>query len=401
MRLAIAEGRKGLGRTAPNPPVGCVIVKKGKVIAKGWHHRAGEPHAEVEALRAAGDRAKGATLYVTLEPCSFKGRTGPCTEPIKKAGIARVVVGSQDPNPKVDGQGIRTLSRAGISVATGVLESECRALAEAYFKFIVTGRPFVSLKAALTLDGRIATSTGSSQWITGEDARAEAHRLRDRVDAILVGIETALADNPSLTVRRKGRKERTPRRVVLDSDLRLPPTSKMLVAPGEDAPKTLVVCRKNPNPDRALRLIDAGAEILEVPRTPVGLDIDVVLRELGARDVMHVLVEGGARVATSLLRALSVDKMHLFIAPKLIGGDGRAVLGKLGVRDIGAALVLRDVTTRRLGDDILVEGYPDYDSEGVGQMTAESRDRLENDSDEPQELLPAVAIAAPGLILSR
>lgn len=355
MRLALREAKKGIGRTSPNPAVGAVVVKNGTVVGKGYHRKAGTPHAEVHALNDAGAKARGATIYVTLEPCNHTGRTPPCTAAIIKSGIRRVVIGMADPNPWVNGGGADYLASQGLTVTRGVLETECRAINRPFVKQTTTGLPWVTMKAAVSLDGRIATVTGHSNWITGKEARHHVHRLRDRVDAILIGSGTALADDPSLTTRLPGGRGRDPVRVVLDTDLRLPVGAKMLSQ--KSAARTLVFCGPQPAAGKVKALEAAGALIRPVALAKGGgLDLRLVLRQLGSEGITSVLVEGGGTVHGALLRAGLVDEVQFFVAPIFIGGDGVPAVGGLGVRVVSRAPRLTEVHSRRLGDDLLIEG---------------------------------------------
>lgn len=350
MRLALRAGRRGLGRTSPNPPVGAVVVKNGAVVGTGFHARAGLPHAEVEALRAAGRRARGATLYVTLEPCNHHGRTPPCSEAVLAAGIRRVVIGTSDPNPTVAGRGAERLRAAGLDVVSGVLQRECDELIAFFRRHVASGLPFVTLKLAASLDGRIATAAGESRWITGAASRRHVHHLRDIHDAVLIGAETALADDPELTCRRRG--GRNPLRVVVDGRLRLSPTAK-LVAGAATVP-TLVFTARGADPARVDVLRRAGVEVVTLPARRGLLAWPRMLAELGRRDIASVLVEGGGQVAAALLRGGHVDRLNLFLAPKLIGGDGRPVLGPLGVRRLRDALALGTIEVRRFSGDLFL-----------------------------------------------
>lgn len=355
MRLALREAAKGEGRTAPNPCVGAVVAKDGRVIGKGWHRRAGTPHAEIHALQAAGKAAAGATLYVTLEPCNHHGRTPPCTEAILAAGIARVVIGMEDPNPGVAGKGAVRLAAGGVAVTGGVLAMECRRLNRPFSKQITSGLPWLTIKAGISLDGRIAARSGHSQWITGPAARRAAHGLRDRHDAILVGIGTVLADDPSLTTRLPGGRGRDPLRAVLDSRLRLSPAAKILQQQSPSA--TWIFHGPEADGAAALRLRQAGAVLHEVPlAVGGGLDLHTVLRRLGQAGVLSVLAEGGGRVHGALLRAGLADAAAFFIAPVLIGGDGLPLCDTLGLERVDLAPRLREVTRRRLGEDLLIQG---------------------------------------------
>ena len=350
MRLALRLGRRGVGRTSPNPPVGAVVVARGTVVGRGFHRRAGAPHAEIEALRHAGPRARGATLYVTLEPCAHHGRTPPCTDAVLAAGIRRVVAGARDPNPHVAGNGLRRLQAAGVVAHAGVLQPECEALIAAFRTHITTGRPLVTVKLAASLDGRIATATGEARWITGEDSRRYAHRLRDEHDAVLVGAETVLRDDPELTCRLRG--GRHPLRVVLDGRLRIPLRARVL-ADTATAP-TLVITAVPSGTAKVRQLRAHGAEVLSLVTSSRRISLLRVMRELGKRNVMSVLVEGGATVAAAALAAGIVDRLLVFFAPKLIGGDGRPMLDSLGVRRMHDALALGPLEVRRFAHDILV-----------------------------------------------
>jgi diaminohydroxyphosphoribosylaminopyrimidine deaminase/5-amino-6-(5-phosphoribosylamino)uracil reductase len=351
MRLALREAARGLGRTSPNPAVGAVIVKGGRVIARGHHPRAGAPHAEVVAIRRAGARAGGADLYTTLEPCNHWGRTPPCSEAILAAGVRRVFVGSRDPNPLVNGRGLRRLRRAGVEVVTGVLSEECDALNEPWFRFITRGRPHVTLKAAATLDGKIATRDGDARWVTGPEARALVHRLRDRSDAVLVGAGTALADDPRLTARLPRGRGRDPLRVVLDSHLSLPHTLRLFRQ--RSASPTLVAYASG-RPPGAL----SGVEFLRCRGRGGRVDLRDLLRQLARRNVTSLLVEGGAEVNRAFLEAGLADRVALFLAPKVVGEDGVSWVAGPGARRMADALRLEDVEVRRVGADVLVTGRP-------------------------------------------
>jgi diaminohydroxyphosphoribosylaminopyrimidine deaminase/5-amino-6-(5-phosphoribosylamino)uracil reductase len=359
MREALREARKGLGRTSPNPSVGAVIVRNGKVVARGHHKKAGLPHAEIEALHRLGNEAWGDTLYVTLEPCNHHGRTPPCSEAIVRSRIRRVVVGMKDPNPYVAGGGCEFLQNAGIEVRTGVLEKECRRVNEAYLKFIGSKRPFVMVKTALTLDGWTASATGDSKWITSERSRQFVHRLRDRVDAVMVGIGTVLADDPHLTTRLKGGGGRDPLRVVADTRLRTPWGANIL--DGDSASKTLIAAGNDLSPGDLKRFHEKGALTLQCPIKAGRIDLGVLLDKLGEMSVTSLLVEGGSGITGSLIRERLVDKFYIFKAPKILGGsDGVPMAAGPGARTIEDCLALKDVRLRRFGEDILIEGYPDY-----------------------------------------
>lgn len=352
MRLALAQARRGEGRVFPNPSVGAVVVRGDRILGRGHTQPPGGPHAEVVALEAAtrqhGARAvRGATLVVTLEPCSFTGRTGPCTEAATRAGIRRVVVGVEDPHERVRGRGIAQLRKAGVKVDVGVLEGECRAQHRGFFSLCERGRPFVIAKLATSLDGRIATRTGASQWITGEPARRAVHRLRARVDAIMVGSGTALADDPSLTARQGQRVVRRPVRVLVDSKLRVSPGAQLY----DGAPdRTWVLCGARA-PGRA-EVAATGARIVPVARRGAHLDLEAGLQALGEAGLTTLLVEGGGGLVAALLRRHLVDEIHWYLAPMLIGGDGREALGGLGVSALADASRLGELRVRRVGDDL-------------------------------------------------
>ena len=354
MREALRIAAFARGRTAPNPMVGALIVRDGTIVASGWHRAAGEPHAEIHALRMAGDLARGATLYVTLEPCAHHGRTGPCAEAVAAAGVARVVTALRDPNPLVAGRGLALLMEAGIEVETGVLADEARRQNEVFLKWVTAKRPFVALKTAMTLDGRIASHTGASQWITGEAARARVHVLRDETDAVLVGIGTVLADNPRLTTRLAARTGRNPMRVVLDSLARTPLDAHLIT---DGAAPTVIAVSERADPRRVSLLRACGAEVVMLGAARA--DIGALLDWLGARACTSLLVEGGAEVNWSFLAEGYVDKVYAFIAPMLMGGRGApASVGGMGFDSPQTALRLADMTVEQVGTDILVTGYP-------------------------------------------
>ncbi len=353
MREAIHIARFAAGRTSPNPLVGAVIVRNGKIIAEGWHRKAGTPHAEIHALRMAGSLAEGATLYVTLEPCSHYGRTGPCAVAVAKSGIKRVVIGMQDPNPKVSGRGIQILQEAGIEVKCGVLEEEVRKLNEVFLHWITTGRPFVIMKTAMTLDGKIATTQGESKWITNESSRYRTHELRDRYDAILVGIGTVLKDDPHLTARLHGRKGKNPIRVILDSKARIPLDAHVL-NDGE-APTMIAVTDVAP-PQRLAAIQEKGAEIIQAG-TGDYINLQQLMKILGEREIASLLVEGGGCVNFSFLQAGLVNKVMAFIAPELLGGkDALTPVEGEGFERLSQAVRLTDVQVEQLDGDLLVEG---------------------------------------------
>ena len=354
MRQALALARNGEGRTSPNPLVGAVIVRDGHVIAAGWHRQAGTPHAEIHALRMAGELAQGATLYVTLEPCAHYGRTGPCARAVAEAGIRRVVIGMGDPNPLVAGKGIKILQEAGIEVKCGVLEAECRALNEVFLHWIPYKQPFVVLKTAMTLDGKIATASGESQWISSPESRRYVHELRDRYDGILVGIGTVLHDDPSLTTRLPDREGKNPIRIVVDSMARTPLDAKLLI--DGRAPTIIAVTAQAPT-ERVHALESAGATIITAGDGR-HVDLRKLLQELGQKDICSILVEGGGSVAFSLLQGGLIDKVLAFVAPKLLGGrEALTPVEGEGFTHLREAVTLRDFHAEPVGPDILLTGY--------------------------------------------
>ena len=381
MRLALRLARRGYGATSPNPMVGAVLVKGGKIIGRGWHRRAGLPHAEIEALRDAqkrGHSPRGATLYVTLEPCCTHGRTPPCTEAIIAAGIKRVIIGATDPNPQHVGKGFKILQRVGIEVVYGVLGDECAELNEVFNHWIVHRTPFVTVKAAMTLDGKIATASGESKWITGEKARAHGMKLRQGSDAILVGMNTILADDPSLTVRlgtpasgpaptkktfqHAGSETGAPklRRIVLDSLARTPPTAKIVsdelsalttIVVGENAPKNRVAAlAKSVNV-----MIAPPANASCITHHASRINLRWLLKKLGAENVTSLLVEGGGEVNASFLLGGFAQRVAFFYAPKILGGrDSRKGVAGEGANNLSEVIQLHDVEWRKLGDDLLL-----------------------------------------------
>jgi diaminohydroxyphosphoribosylaminopyrimidine deaminase/5-amino-6-(5-phosphoribosylamino)uracil reductase len=356
MKLALRLAARGAGWVSPNPVVGAVVVKGDKVVGRGYHRRAGLPHAEVEALQAAGEAARGADLYVTLEPCNHQGRTPPCTQAILTAGVRRVVIATRDPNPRVTGGGADSLADRGVEVAVGLLAAEARRLNEAWFHSVETGRPWVIAKAACSLDGKIATVGGESQWLTGQAARTLGHRLRHRVDAVVVGIGTVLADDPQLTARLPRQPGRDPIRLVLDSRLRLPLTARMLHLDSE-APTW--VATTNQAPPETIRALEAtGAQVLVLPGDAGRVSLPALLQELAARQVQSLLVEGGAETLGAFFDQRLVNRFYFFYAPKILGGrKAPTAVGGQGVIHLGEAHIARDLKVRRLGPDLLVSGY--------------------------------------------
>ena len=350
MRQALTLARKGYGRTSPNPMVGAVLVKGGKVIGQGWHRRAGAPHAEVEAIRDAG-QCKGATLLVTLEPCSTTSKTPPCVEAIKAAGVRRVIVAATDSNPEHAGRGFRQLRLAGIEVSRGLLADEAAELNASFNHWIVCGTPLVTVKSAMTLDGRIATASGESKWITGPAARREGKRLRKGSDAILVGINTVLADDPGLMVKGK-LKSRPLRRIILDSKARIPLTARVLNDEFVEA-TTVVVARDAP--EQMVKAIARKANVMVASQKNGRVDLRWLLKRLGREEVVSLLVEGGGEVNASFLEGGLAHRVAFFYAPKILGGDGarRAVAG-VGARSLGEAVRLEDARWRKVGVDLML-----------------------------------------------
>ncbi|MFQ5449159.1 MAG: bifunctional diaminohydroxyphosphoribosylaminopyrimidine deaminase/5-amino-6-(5-phosphoribosylamino)uracil reductase RibD [Nitrospinaceae bacterium] len=355
MSRALALARKADGRTSPNPMVGAVIVKNGTIVGEGWHKKAGLPHGEIVALRKAGPRAKGAQLYVNLEPCCHYGKTPPCTDAIVAAGIRKVVVGMKDPNPRMRGKGLRQLRKSGIEVETGILEKECRRLNEVFAKFIQTGRPFVILKAAMSLDGKIATRSGQSRWITGVKAREEAHRMRGRVDAILVGTGTVVKDNPFLTTRLRKKAVKHPVRVILDHNHRIPLTANVFKNTGTQ--RTLYATGTKPPAPRKEKLLRKGVEILVVREKDRRADLKHLMTLLGGMGVTSVLIEGGGEVHASALRDGIVDRAVFFVAPIIIGGrEAAAAVSGEGIGYLKKAWKIKNMEIRLVGEDLMVEG---------------------------------------------
>jgi diaminohydroxyphosphoribosylaminopyrimidine deaminase / 5-amino-6-(5-phosphoribosylamino)uracil reductase len=356
MRRALELAARARGRTSPNPMVGALLVKDGAVVGEGFHAYAGTDHAEVVALRDAEGDAAGATLYVALEPCCHQGRTPPCVDRIVAARVARVVAACEDPNPAVSGKGFTALRDAGIPVDVGCCAEEARRLNEAFFTYIRLGRPFGILKAAASLDGKIATRTGDSRWITGESARQHVHQLRNEVDAVLVGIGTVLRDDPLLTTRLGIEDQRDPTRVVVDNLARLPLRAKVINR-ASTARTILAVSAMAPQA-RLEDLEREGVQVLVVPGSPRRVSLPNLMAALGKLGYLSVLIEGGAEINASALREGVVDKVLLFFAPLLIGGKATpTAVGGDGVETLNQALRLRDLRIERFGEDILIEGY--------------------------------------------
>ncbi len=356
MQLALDAAAKGLGRTAPNPPVGAVIVKRDKVVATGYHRKAGGPHAEILALRKAKGAAKGATLYVSLEPCSHQGKTPPCVEAILAAGIKQVVVGIKDPHARVNGSGIRELRREGVKIIVGVLKEACDIFYRPYRVFIKEKRPFVTLKAAMSLDGIVATTSGESQWLTGREVRDHVHQLRDQVDAIMVGRGTVDIDDPRLTTRLPGKKKgHDPIRIILDSRLHISPAARVLRLRSE-AP-TLLVATHEATRMRERMLTEHGAEVMRCRANALGrIDLKRLLRQLAKRGIMHLLVEGGPTVHSRFVQRGLVDRLSLYMAPILLGGHGEPLLADLKIAGLRKAVKIKNSCVQQLGKDLWVAG---------------------------------------------
>lgn len=355
MRMAVGLARRGHGNVAPNPSVGCVIVKDGRVAGRGWTQPGGRPHAETEALLQAGEDAAGADVYVTLEPCAHHGKTPPCAEALIAANVGRVIIGTRDPDPRVDGGGIDMLREAGIEVVEGVCERETTEVAAGFLHTVTDGRPMVTVKAATTLDGRIATSTGASQWITGDISRATGHGMRARHDAIMVGGATTIADNPSLTCRLPGLDGASPVRVVVCGSDDIPLTHHLVVT-ASDVQTVFIVPEGN-----QLRSLEnyskAGVSVVEVAADSGGnVNVDAALRALADRGVTRLMVEGGGRLISAFLKADLVDRLVWFRAPSVIGGDGIPAVSAMGVQVLDGAANFVKVSARPAGDD-LVETY--------------------------------------------
>jgi diaminohydroxyphosphoribosylaminopyrimidine deaminase/5-amino-6-(5-phosphoribosylamino)uracil reductase len=350
MREALGLAREGLGKTSPNPAVGALIVKNGKIVGRGHHHKAGEPHAEANALMQAGEQARGGTMYVTLEPCNHKGKTPACTEAIIDAGISRAVIGAQDPNPLVSGKGMARLRRAGIETESGLLEMDSKNMNEMYERYITTKKPFVIAKAALSADGKMAAKDGSSKWITGEEARRVVHELRAQVDAVMVGINTVLKDNPHLTCRITGGKN--PVRIILDSNLRIPANANVL----DKEADTIIVTTNQAPLSKMESLRKLGARVSVVEKNG-GVDLKRLMSELGSEEITSIMIEGGGEVLGWAFDEGIVDKVMFFIAPRIVGGEGICISGK-GVENIKDAIELERVEMKQVGNDFLLIGYP-------------------------------------------
>lgn len=355
MKMAVELAEQGRGWTSPNPMVGAVIVKDSTVVGKGFHQAAGGPHAEIHALREAGEKARGATLYVSLEPCNHTGWTPPCTHAILESGIKRVVAGMRDPDPRVTGGGLAFLESQGVDVSVGVCEDLCHRLNEIFIKYVTTSRPFVVLKCAATIDGCIATYTGDSKWITNPRSRQFVHALRHAVDAIMVGIGTVLKDNPRLTTRLEGRDGKDPMRIVLDTHLSIPQDARLLHLSSDS--DTLIVTGNAAPVEKTRKLKELGIRFLAVDDDQGQINLPALVQELGAMGITSVLIEGGSRVNGSAFRAGIVDKLYMFYAPKIYGGDGIPICAGPGAERMEQSMGLEDIRVHRFADDVMIEGY--------------------------------------------
>ena len=358
MKHALSLANLALGHSSPNPAVGAVIVKGRTIVGEGYTQPPGSNHAEIVALQQAGDKASGAAMYVTMEPCCYQGRTGPCTQAIIAAGISDVHMAMLDPNPRVSGRGQRELEAAGITTVLSEHEQEAQELNEAYVKYVTEGLPFVTGKFAMSLDGKIATKTGDAKWISGEQSRRYVHCLRHQMDAIMVGVDTIITDDPQLTARagrEGGQAEKQPLRVIVDSKGRTPPTARVLQVPG----KTLIAVSEGVEPEKATALTKAGAEVLVAPSKDELVDLEALLGILGGKEITSIMVEGGAGVFGSIFEHRLADKLLVFVAPIIIGGEEakNPVKGK-GVETVAQAMSLDRVRVQKIGNDILVSGYP-------------------------------------------
>lgn len=355
MRRALALAARGAGYVSPNPLVGAVIVMDGKVIGEGWHKEFGGPHAEVHAIAGAAHSVEGAELYVNLEPCSHQGKTPPCTDLIIRSGIKKVYIGMQDPNPLVNGKGSEILRKNGVEVQTGVLENDCRKLNEAFIKFITTRRPFVVLKYAMTLDGKIATVDNASRWITGEESRRIVHRLRHSLGSVMVGADTVIYDDPMLNVRLEGKKWRSPLKIIADSTLRIPLEARVL---SNEPQLCLIATTDKAAPDKVVSVRRTGAQVLVCPGDGGRVDLDYLFTQLGLMDIDSVLLEGGSTLAFSALSQGLVDKVIAFVAPKLLGGaKAPTPVGGKGIAAMEDALNLYRMKVKKVGTDLMFEGY--------------------------------------------
>ncbi|MDI6686676.1 MAG: bifunctional diaminohydroxyphosphoribosylaminopyrimidine deaminase/5-amino-6-(5-phosphoribosylamino)uracil reductase RibD [Desulfobacterales bacterium] len=356
MKMAIALAVKGRGFVSPNPMVGAVIVKNGKVVGKGYHKAAGKAHAEINAINDAQALTGDATLYVTLEPCNHTGRTPPCTVKIVEAGIKRVVIAMKDPNPDVTGGGVDYIKRHGIDVTSGVCEDEAKRLNESYIKYVTTKRPFVVIKCAATLDGRIATKTGNSRWVSGDESRMHVHKLRHSVDAIMVGINTVKQDDPSLTVRLNDINGMDPARIILDTNLTISEEAKVLRL--NSSSDTIIITGKSVSEDKKNAVEALGVKVIQSPVKDGLIDLDKLMDRLGDLGITSLLIEGGGSVIASAFKAGIVDKVIFFYAPKILGGDdGMPICKGPGPALMDGCIPVKDIHVRRFGNDVMIEGY--------------------------------------------
>jgi diaminohydroxyphosphoribosylaminopyrimidine deaminase/5-amino-6-(5-phosphoribosylamino)uracil reductase len=353
MKRVLRLAEKGKGRTSPNPMVGAILVKGDKLVGEGYHAKAGEAHAEVVALQRAREEARGAILYLNMEPCTHYGKTPPCAPQVIEAGVKRVIIGMEDPNPLVKGKGVEILKRAGVDVEVGILEKECRRLNEAFCKYILKKEPFVILKVATTLDGKIATRNGDSKWISGEASRRFVHKLRNQVDGVLVGIGTVLKDDPLLTARIRG--GRDPYRIILDSRLKISEEARVI---GTSPSRAIIVTTELAPRDKIERLEKRGVQILIFGSKEERINLRSCLSKLGEMGMMNLMVEGGSQVNGSFLDEGLIDKLLLFLSPKLIGDhQALGIFGGRGVSNLQEAIALKEIKTRKMGEDMLLEGY--------------------------------------------
>ena len=354
MKRALELAENGVGKTSPNPLVGTVIVKNGKIIGEGWHERFGQAHAEVNAVNNASESIESATVYVTLEPCCHYGKTPPCTELLIEKKVGRVVIGTLDPNPQVAGKGAARLREAGIQVSIGILEQECQKQNEVFFHFMKTHRPFVVMKSAMSLDGKIAAPSGESKWITEEEARQDVQLLRNRYSAIMVGVGTVITDDPELTCRMEG--GRNPVRIILDSGLRTPLSSKVLTDQKENP--TWIVCTERASEERAKQVKALGAEVIRCRSRNNQIDLADLMEKLGQRSIDSILLEGGGTVNDSALKQGIVNKIILYVAPKIIGGEtSRTFVGGQGITRLSQAYPLQIESMERIGEDLKIVAY--------------------------------------------
>ncbi|MDP3765872.1 MAG: bifunctional diaminohydroxyphosphoribosylaminopyrimidine deaminase/5-amino-6-(5-phosphoribosylamino)uracil reductase RibD [Nanoarchaeota archaeon] len=348
MDLAIKLAEKGRGLTSPNPMVGCIIVKRGRIVGKGYHKKAGTEHAEILALNDAGKKAMNSTLYVNIEPCSHWGRTPPCTEKIVEAGVREVIIGTKDPNPLVDG--FRELKFRGVKTKIGILEKDAKKLNEVHIKYTKTKRPFVILKVAMSVDGKIATSTGDSKYITSREARAYVHQLRSEVDAVMVGLNTVLRDNPELTPRLV--KGKDPLKIVVDSKLKIPKNCHLM----KDPVKLIIATTNKASKNDIKKLQQKGVNVIITKSKNGMVDLEDLMKQLGKHEMTSVMIEGGSQLNSSAIKENMVDKVLIFTAPKIIG-NGIGAIGSLGIKKIEKAINLKNPICRRIGKDMLIEGY--------------------------------------------